>query len=135
MKSKHVKVNPKVNNTSTKDEHSDDSVLTISLLNIRSLRKHSEDIKFHSQLFSLDVLALTETQLLPNDLDMDHPTDKYSSMAICVKTNLEVEYYEYIPVINALKFDLVDTNLQESQSFLLLYRKNNSIVSQYIEAL
>ena len=151
IKSKHIKVNPKVNeeyerlrdsslyfNTSSKDEHSDDSVLTISLLNIRSLRKHSEDIKFHSQLFSSDVLALTETQLSPNDLDMeikknlepfrtyrqDHPTDKYSSMAICVKPNLEVENYEYIPILNALKFDLVDTNLQESLSFLLLYRKN-----------
>jgi hypothetical protein len=97
----------------------------------------------------LDVLALTETQLSPNDLDMeikknlepfrtyrqDHPTDKYSSMAICVKPNLEVENYEYIPILNALKFDLVDTNLQESRSFLLLYRKNNSIVSQYMEAL
>ncbi len=162
IKSKHIKVNQNVNeeyerlrdsssyfNTSTKDEHSDDSVLTISLLSIGSLRKHSEDIKFHSQLFSSDVLAVTETQLLPNDLDMeikknlepfrtyrqDHPTDKYSSMAICVKPNLEVENYEYIPILNALKFYLVDTNLQESQSFLLLYRKNNSIVSQHIEAL
>ncbi len=162
MKSKHIKVNPKVNeeyekqqdsssyfNTLTKDVHSDDSVLTISLLNIRSLRKHSEDIKFHSQLFSSDVVALTETQLLLNDLDMeikknlepfrtyrqDHRTDKYSSIAICVKPNLEVENYEYIPILNALKFDLVNTNLQESRSFLLLYRKNNSIVSQYMEAL
>ena len=83
MQSKHIKVNPKVNeeyerlrdsssyfNTSTKDEHSHDSVLTISLLNIRSLRKHSEDIKFHSQLFSSDVLALTETQLLPNNIEI-----------------------------------------------------------------
>ena len=100
-------------------------------------------------MFSSDVLALTETQLLPNDLDMeikknlepfrtyrqDHPTDKYSSMAICVKPNLEVENYEYIPTLNALKFDLVDTKLQESRSFLLLYTKNNSIVSQYMETL
>ena len=37
--------------------------------------------------------------------------------------------------INALKFVLVDSKLQESRSFLLLYRKNNSNVSQYIEAL
>ena len=112
MQSKHIKVNPKISeeyerlrnsssyfNTSTKEEDSHDSVLTILLLNIRSLRKHSEDIP---KLFSLDVLALTETQLLPNDLDMeikknlelfrtyrqDHPTEKYSSMAICVKPNL-----------------------------------------------
>ena len=44
----------------------------------------------------------------------DHCTDKYSSMAICGKHNLEVENYEYIPTLNALKFDLVDTKLQKS---------------------
>ena len=99
------------------------SILTVSLLNIRSVRKHGEDIKFNSQLFNSDVLAPTETQLLPNDSDMeskenlepfriyrqDHCTDKYSSMAICVKYNLKVENYEYIPTLNALEFDLVDT--------------------------
>ena len=53
----------------------------------------------------------------------------------CVKHTLEVENYEYIPTLNALKFDLVDTKLQESRSLLLLYRKNNSNVSQYMEAL
>ena len=65
----------------------------------------------------------------------DHCTDKYSSMAICVKHNVEVENYEYISTLNAIKFDLVDTRLRESRSLLLLYRKNNSNVSQYIEAL
>ena len=136
-------------NTSTKEQYPYDSVLTVSLLNIRSLRKHSKHIKFHSQLLSSDALALTETQLLANESDMeirdnlksfriyrqDHCTDKYSSMAICVQHNLEVENYEYIPTLNALKFDLVDTKLQESRSFLLLHRKNNSNVSQYMEAL
>ena len=65
----------------------------------------------------------------------DHCTDKYSSMAICVKHNLELENYEYIPILNAIKFDLVDTRLRESRSLLLLYRKNNSNVPQYMEAL
>ena len=65
----------------------------------------------------------------------DHCTGKYSSMAICVKHTLKVENCEYIPTLNALKFDLVDTKLQESQALLLLYRKNNFNVSQYLEAL
>ena len=129
MQSKHIKANPKVNeeyerlrdsssyfNTPLKKQCSYDLVLTVSLLNIRSLKKHSEDIKFHSQLFNSDVLALTETQLLPNDSDMkikenlapfriyrQDCLDKYSSMAICVKDNLEIENYEYIPILNALK--------------------------------
>ena len=122
--------------TSLKEQCSYDSVLTVSLLNIRSLRKHSEDIKFHSQLFNSDVLALTEThyylmtqtwkfkkKLEPFRIYcQDHCTDKYSSMAICVKDNIEMENYEYIPTLNALKFDLVDTKLEESRSLLLLYR-------------
>ena len=58
-------------------------------------------------------------------------------MAISVKRNLELENYEYIPIpmLNAIKFDLVDTRLQESQSPLLLYRKNNSNDPQYMEVL
>ncbi|XP_028515391.1 ATP-dependent DNA helicase PIF1-like [Exaiptasia diaphana] len=40
--------------------------LVITLLNIRSLNKHSIDIKYDSAVFNSDVLALTETQLLPN---------------------------------------------------------------------
>ena len=49
-------------------------------------------------------------------------------LPICVKGNLEMENYEYIPTLNALKFDLVDTKLEESRS-LLLYRKSKSNVS------
>ncbi len=107
------------------------------MLNIRSLRKHSNDIKLHLQLFSSDVLAFTETQLLANDSDtkiaanlkpftiyrQDHESDKYSSMAICIRDTLQMVDYEYFPSLNALKFVLVDTKLQESRSFLLLYRK------------
>jgi endonuclease/exonuclease/phosphatase (EEP) superfamily protein YafD len=56
-------------------------------------------------------------------------------MAICIRDTLQMVDYEYFPSLNALKFVLVDSKLQESRSFLLLYRKNNSNVSQYIEAL
>jgi hypothetical protein len=160
IQSKHIKANPKVHAeyerlrnscliASTEHESCNTSVLTISLLNIRSLRKHSNDIKLHSQLFNSDVLAFTETQLLANDSDteitenlkpftiyrQDHDSDKYSSMAICIRDTLQMVDYEYFPSLNALKFVLVDSKLQESRSFLLLYRKNNSNVSQYIEAL
>ena len=100
---------------------------------------HSKDIKFHSELFESDLLAFTETQLLRDDSGteitenlkpfriyrQDHQTDKYSSMAICDKNTSEVSEYEYIPSLNALKFNLFDIKLQESRLFLLLYRKNN----------
>ena len=161
LQSKHIKANPKVHEeyerlrtpyacskSSTEVECHNSSVLTVLLLNIRSLRKHSKDVKFHSQFFNCDVLAFTETQLLADVSDteiienlkpfriyrQDHHTDKYMSMAICIKDTLTMEDYEYIPSLN-IKFVLVDINLQKSRSFLLLYRKNNSIVSEYLQAL
>ncbi len=104
--------------TSSENESWNSSVLTISLLNIRSLRKHSIDIKLHLQLFNSDDLALTETQLLPNDSDIeitenlkpftiycqDHNSDKYSSMAVCIRDSLQMEEYEYLPLLNVLRF-------------------------------
>ena len=77
----------------------DVNVFTISLLNMRSLKKHSIDIKFDSRLFNSDVITLTETQLLPQDCHneilnnlspfrlhrQDHDTDKYSGMALCTR--------------------------------------------------
>ena len=55
-------------------------------------------------------------------------------MAICIRDTLQMVDYEYFPSLNALKFVLVDTKLQESRSFLSLYKKNSN-VSQYLEAL
>ena len=86
---KHVKANPRVHNeydrlrrlnaediqknTNTDKERAQDtnSALTLSLLNIRSLRKHSSDVKCDENLFKSDILAFTETQLLPGDNDFD----------------------------------------------------------------
>ena len=123
--------------------------MTISLLNIRSLRKHSIDIKYDSRIFNSDIIALTETQLLPQDCDeeivnnlipfklhrQDHNTDKYSSMALCTKNSVEIRQCEYFSSINALKFDLVNTQSQELKTFLLLYRKQASNITQYVDCL
>ena len=81
LDSKHIKANPKVKEEyerlrnlipcqlrSRAETECNNSALTISLLNIRSLRKHCDDIKVDPILFNSDVIALTETQLLPNDL-------------------------------------------------------------------
>ena len=35
--------------------------VTVSLLNIRSLRKHSIDIRYDNNMFNSDILAFTET--------------------------------------------------------------------------
>ena len=159
IESKHVKANPKVSEEyqrlrneciiSHSTLQNDLNVLTISLLNIRSLKKHSIDIKFDSRLCNSDIIALTETQFLPHDSDneivnnlcpfklhrQDHNTDKYSSMALCTRNTIEIRDYEYLSSLNALKFDLVNNKSQEIQTFLLLYRKQTSNVTQYIDCL
>lgn len=113
---KHVRANPKVeaeyyrimrqmentcSNSSTIDANLS---FKICLLNIHSLRKHSIDIKHDVNLTNCDILALTETQLLPRHSDnaineilqpyeihrQDHPSDKHSSLAICTKSNIQV---------------------------------------------
>ena len=114
-------------NTNTEKERGQDtnSVLTLSLLNILSLRKHSSDIKCDENLFKSDILAFTETQLLPGDNDFDivqnltpftlhrydHNLDKFCSLATFVKNNFHILNQEYFPTLNAVKFVATcDTN-------------------------
>jgi len=161
IESKHVKANPKVHEeyqrlrdissipNMLQSTHSNNTDLTICLLNVRSLRKHSIDIKFDANIFNSDVMTLTETQLLPNDTDreirnnlhpfilyrQDHVSDKYSSLAVCIKDSIEITEHQYFPSINALKFVILNNITQQSQSFLMLYRKQASNMSHYISSM
>ena len=67
----------------------------------------------------------------------DHSIDKYSSMAVCTKSNVEMTNHEYFPQINALKFDLSIKlrHLQQCKTFLLLYRKQSISIQQYLDNL
>ena len=93
--------------------------VTVSLLNIRSLQKHSIDINNDVNIMNSDVMAFTETQLLPHNLDaeirenlhpcicmtrQDHNTDKYMSLAVCTKNHNQMAPHDYFPLINRLKF-------------------------------
>ena len=161
IESKHVKANPKVSeeyqrlrneckiSRSTTLLPNDVNVFTISLSNIRSLKTHSIDIKFDSRLFNSDVIALTETELLPQNSDneivnnlnpsklyrQDHDIDKYSRMSLCATNTVEIRECEYFSSLNALKFDLVNSKSQEIQTFLLLSRKQNCNILQYVDCL
>ena len=81
---KHVKANPKVhqeyerlreispitNSLSSQLQLTvSNNDVTVSLLNIRSLQKHSIDIKNDANIMNSDVIAFTETQLLPHNSD------------------------------------------------------------------
>ena len=163
LENKHVKADPRVHeeyerlrNSSnryltiqTNENHHDDAVLTICLLNIRSLRNHSIDIKYDSTIMNSDIIALTETQLLPhsndseikNDLQpftlyrQDHPTDRFCSLALCTKNTVQTCDQQYFPQVNAKKFTIINNTTLLSYTILVLYRKNSSNISQYVQYL
>lgn len=76
---------------------SDPTLLVISLLNIRSLNKHSIDINFDSSICNSDMTSFTEKQPLPNSNDnqitenlqsftllrQDHVSHRFSRIALC----------------------------------------------------
>ena len=56
-------------------------------------------------------------------------------MALCTRNTVEIRECEYFSLLNALKFDLVNSKSQKLRTFLLLYRKQNSNISQYVDCL
>jgi len=158
IQSKHIKADPRVDkeyerlrNMSTLNTEiiaNISSCFTISLLNIRSLKKHSIDIKHDTNIFDSDIICLTETQLLPDRnvnevrsnlhpftlFRQDHVFDRYSRLAICSKPNIEVKDHKYLSDINALKFVIVNDNIMSPVpiSIVLLYRKNSFNFTQYV---
>ena len=163
IQSKHIKADPKVHEEYQRlrkaslhvtDTHQhalstseNNPPVVITLLNIRSLRKHSIDIKHDTRIFNSDVMLLTETQLKPTDLDGDirnklHPfqlyrqdsIDKYSSLALCCNT-VCIEHNQYLSSLNALKLVLFSTSTRKRKTLLLLYRKQSTNIRQYVENL
>ena len=139
--------------SNTKTMQDTNSVLTLSLLNIRCLRKHSSDVKCDVNLLKSDVLAFIETQLLPGDNDSDiiknltpftlyrhdHDSDKFSSLALCMKNSIDrtCVYQKYFPTLNAVKFVMACGNdiKRENLSFLLVYRKNGSNILEFVNGI
>ena len=162
LEHKHIKADPRVieeyhrlRNTSLLEENAnfqvqeDDPIIPIVLLNVRSLRKHSIDIKFDTKIFNCDMLLLTETQLTPSDSDNDiqdhlYPfilnrqdsDDRYSRLAFCNKTTVYIKEKEYIPVINGLMLTTVFSSRENCEiRFLFLYRKQASDVHDFVNNL
>lgn len=38
----------------------------------------------------------------------DHNTDKYMSLVVCTKSHNQIAQYDYLPLINALKFRVLN---------------------------
>lgn len=90
-----------------------------------------------------DVIAFTETQLLPHNLDaeifvlfrQDHNTDIYMSLAVCTKNHNQIAQHNYFPLINGLKFVVLKSTNGVKHSFLVIYRKQTRTIPGFITEL
>ena len=108
--------------------------ILITLLNIRSLRKHSIDVKHDAKIFNSDIIAFTETRLLPSQQTTNIEEDLYPfqiirqdnssshlSLALCLCKHFKFQSKKYFPEINGLM--LIVTKNDIMLSLLLLYRR------------
>ena len=112
--------------------------ILITLLNIRSLRKHSIDVKHDAKIFNSDIIAFTETRLLPSQQTTNIEEDLYPfqiirqdnssshlSLALCLCKHFKFLSRKYFPEINGLM--LIVTKNDIMLSLLLLYRRKSGI--------
>lgn len=64
-------------------------------------------------------------------------SDKFSSLAVCIKKNILIVNQEHFLSLNGLKFEFFCDNKEVKQniSFLLIYRKNCSKIQEFVNAL
>ena len=126
------------------------STLNITLLNIRSLLKHVEELKHHKDIISSDVLLLTETQIgqsyninleyLKQNLNdftnlvLSNDIDKFKSLFLGHTDEVFVESTFRIP--GFLLFKMEKNSFSElSLKVLLVYRSHQENIHNFLEAL
>ena len=128
------------------NEPSDDT-LSITLLNTRSLNRHAVDIASDKDLLNTDLLCLTETQLMPDqnnahinetlhqfDIIHNKCIDKFQSLSICLKPDVDIIQYTHTTGISVIEFKKCSF-LPTSFKIILLYRKNNTCLSSFYDAI
>ena len=119
------------------------------MLNIRSLQRHSIDIKFDKNLSQCDLLLLTETQLVesscdsiirdnlfPFNLNRQDNNDRYLSLGICNRDKVHVSDRLYFSEVNAVKFTAIFVNNSNYKiTVLLLYRKHGTYLGSFVNRL
>ena len=143
------------NSCSLKNNHSflsvtqpSDKYLHVSLLNVRSLKKHADDVKKTKDLISSDLLCLTETQLsLASDTsDIDQKLDtfkiEYNNMSVnrfqnsacCSNTSTQILECDKVAGFTMIKFSK-ETFSNKAIKLLLLYKPPNYSTDSFCEDL
>jgi len=122
--------------------------ITITLLNTRSLRKHSIDISADKHLCNSDIICLTETQLLPDNDTSSIEGDlhefvleynscgrhKFKSLAICYKNELRITEHVKFSGVSVVSF--VKPNFSPTPfTLLLIYRQPGNVPQSFYDNL
>ena len=115
--------------------------LTINLLNVRSLHKHSTDIACDQRLLQSDLLCFTETQVLIEqstdsikdclrDFVILHNAspDRFQSIAFCYKHGIDIVSQVKSTGISYITLQK-PSFVQYTLKMILCYRKNNPMAS------
>ena len=125
-----------------------DYSLTITVLNIRSIKEHMLDVLCDQHLIGSDFLCLTETQLQKHD-DLDQiksifngqfttefniNEDKYKSIAICYKDNISILNHVRLNGISVMQFQK-STFADQPINLAVVYRSPSSSQVDFVNYL
>ena len=117
--------------------------VVITLLNIRSLRKHYPDVRHDSKIVESDIMAFTETRLkdqhgtddIKNALNefqiiFQNQSNDFLSLAICVNSNQAVvaSGEKFFPEVNGFLVDLSKEKIRGNMLLLYLPKDMHSLL-------
>ena len=122
--------------------------ITITLLNIRSLKKHAVDLTSNKELMTTDILCLTETHILP-DQDVEDINNQLNPLTLIYNNSPDkflstaIGYSKVIFLQSFLKFDglfimrFLKASFSASRviSICVVYRKHSISLNQFLDML
>ena len=109
-------------------------------LNVRSFDMHDIDIEHDPILSNCDLLMLSETQIMENtyhinpldgfDVHFENSSDKFSSLAVCYKSEIEFEFKHSLPGL--VVFCICKPSFSAVKiKFLFMYRKKETSLHNF----
>ena len=88
-----------------------------------------------TQLQAADGDTQIGTNLLTFDVIKQDSTDRYLSLAVCLRNTIHMIDVVYFSTVNALSFVLCSSKSENRKSVLLLYREHGSSVQNFLQNL
>ena len=88
-----------------------------------------------TQLQATDGDTQIGTNLLTFDVIKQDSTDRYLSLAVCLRNTIHMIDVVYFSTVNALSFVLCSSKSENRKSVLLLYREHGSSVQNFLQNL